>query len=94
LALRSNSLKAYEGLRFDYCQVFRECVERVDVHFGFSCFEVDVAERLQRIGIIVWKLYEQSPVAAKAFEIDIALSVEVLAHFFDLEVCHVAKPAA
>ncbi len=69
-------------------------MERMNVHLCFSSFKVNVAKRLKRIWIIVRELYEQTAVATEAFEIDKALAIEVLAHFFDLEVRHITESAA
>lgn len=64
------------------------------MHFVFSRFEVDIAEWHKRTGRQAGELYEQTSVAPKPFEIYIALTVEVIAHLFDLEVSHVVKSAA
>ncbi len=69
-------------------------VEGVDVHLVSAGLEIDVAERLQPSDGQVGEADEHAAVAGEAFEVDVALAIEIGAHFFDLEIGHVAHAPA
>ena len=68
-------------------------MERVDVQFIFSGFEIDISERLQPGNRQLREAHEHTPVARKAFEVRVAPVIEIRAHFLDLEIGHVVKAA-
>ena len=64
------------------------------MQFGLSCLVVDVAERLEAVNFKGRELNEDTAISSELFEVDVTLPVEVCAHFFNLEIGHIAKSAA
>jgi len=87
-------LKIEKRLGFNHSDLVRIGSEGVNVQFGLSCLVVDIAERLKAIDFKGRKLYEDTAIAGELFEVDVTLPVEVGAHFFNLEIGHVAKATA
>ncbi len=61
----------------------------MDVQFGSSGLEVDVAERLKLVDFQFRELHKHAPIAGETFEIRVALSIQTGTHLLDLEVGHV-----
>jgi len=78
-----------DGLRFDHRNLIRVRSEGMYVQFVSSGFEVYITERLKAAYLQLWKLDKYAAVACEAFEIKMALTVQVRAHLFDLKIRHV-----
>ena len=68
-------------------------MEGVNVQFVPSCLKVDVAERLEAGDGQRGELYKDASIACKAFEVDVALAIQICTHFLDLKIGHVAHGA-
>ena len=80
-----------QGLCFYDCYLVGVCVKCVNMQFIPSCLEVDIAERLKAADSKFREFDEYAAIAGKSFKVDMALTVEVWTHFFDLEIRHIAK---
>ena len=64
------------------------------VQLGPPCLEIDVAERLELAYFQFGEFYEYAAVAGEAFEVGMALPIEVGTHLFYLEIGHVTYAPA
>ncbi len=66
----------------------------MDVQFGSSCLEVNIAERLQPADFQFRKFYKQAAIPRKSLEVGVALQIQIRTHLIDLKICHITYPAA
>lgn len=66
----------------------------MDVQFGPSGLEVDIAERLKAADFQLREFYKDAAISCEAFEVEVALPIEVGTHFLDLKIGHIANAPA
>jgi hypothetical protein len=66
----------------------------MDMEFGTPGLEIDVAEGLKAVYLKLREFYEHTAFTAEAFEVGMALAIEIRVHFFDLEIGHVGDAPA
>jgi len=66
----------------------------MDVQFGASCLEVNVAERLQPADFQFREFYEQAAIPRQSLEVVVALQIQIRTHLIDLKIGHITYPAA
>jgi len=66
----------------------------MDVKFGPSCLEVNIAERLKPVYLKLRKLNENAPIPREPLKVDMALPIQIGAHLLDLEIGHIAYAPA
>jgi hypothetical protein len=66
----------------------------MDVQFGASRLEVNIAERLQPADFQFRELYEQAAISRESLKVVVALQIQIRTHLIDLKICHITYPAA
>ena len=84
-------MKIKQRLGLDYRNLVGIGVESMHMQFVFSCFKIDVAERLQAGGGMFGKLYEKAAIASEFFQVHMTLPIQISAHFLDLKISHITE---
>ena len=87
-------LEIKQRLRFNHCHLVRISRERMDVQFGLSCLEVNIAEWLQPADFQLGKFYEHASVSGESLKVYMALLIQTSVHLLDLKIGHVAYTSA
>ena len=66
----------------------------MDVQFGASCLEINIAEGLQPADFQFREFYKQAAIPCETLEVIVALQIQIRTHLLDLEISHVTYPAA
>jgi hypothetical protein len=66
----------------------------MDVEFGLSGLEIEVAEGLEAADLEFREFHEDAAITREAFEVEMALLIEVGTHLLDLEIGHIADTLA
>ncbi len=83
-------LEAEQRLGFHHRYLVGIRGESMNVKLGFSCLEIDVAERLQAVYLKLREPNENAAVATESLEVGEALPIQICAETLDLEVGHIA----
>lgn len=86
-------MKIENGLRFDNRHLLRVSVEGMYVQFAVPGFEIYVAERLEPAGQHMREVDKYASIAGKFFQVEVALAIQIGAHFLDLKIGYITEPA-
>ena len=87
-------LKLEQRLGLDHRYLVWISRERMDMQLTLSCLEVNIAERRQTPNFQRREFDEEPPISCKAFEVNVTLTIYILAHLLDLKVRHIAHTAS
>ncbi len=83
-----------QRLRFDHRHLIGISRERVNVQFGPSSLEVNIAERLEPVDFQFRELDKDAPVPCEALEVRMTLTIEIGAHSLNLKIRDITRPLA
>lgn len=87
-------MQVKEGLGFDHGDLIGKRMKRVNVDFVTAGLKINVTKRLQASCRVFREGDKHSPISRKSLQVQMTLTIEIGAHFLDLEIGHIAQSPA